>query len=433
MEIFLLVFLFLSEILCAMFCIISKSNQQKVRSIFRISLFFTFGLMIITSLIHWNFRWYGFACLLLIWAILGTISLFRKNQTHRTFNRRRIIGNAIFMSLLALITLTPALIFPQYSPLKPTGKFDVETKIDTYIDSNRIETYSDANQYRKITVQYWFPKTSNGKFPLLIFSHGSFGIRTSNLSLYKELASNGYVVCSIDHTYQSLFSTDIEGNLSLLDKGFFSEVISEDAHTNKQLSFEYYQKWMGIRASDINFVIEHIIAKTNSGSKDTVLKLVNPSRIGLMGHSLGGSAVLSVARMRNDVDAVMALESPFLGDIVGVKNDEFVWNEETFPIPILNIYSDSTWDRLEDLPQYAENADLLTNDDAISFNIHFKGARHMTLTDLALSSPFLTRVIDGQRASMDARYSLTTINKLAVEFFDCYLKNICPFSSNDSY
>jgi len=34
-------------------------------------------------------------------------------------------------------------------------------------------------------------------------------------------------------------------------------------------------------------------------------------------------------------------------DIIGVEDGEFVWNEDTYPIPVLNIYSDSSWSHLD--------------------------------------------------------------------------------------
>ena len=46
-------------------------------------------------------------------------------------------------------------------------------------------------------------------------------------------------------------------------------------------------------------------------------------------------------------------------DVVGVDNGEFVWNEETYPIPVLNIYSNS-WSHHK-WPQYAVNSRLLVD------------------------------------------------------------------------
>lgn len=133
---------------------------------------------------------------------------------------------------------------------------------------------------------------------------------------------------------------------------------------------------------------------------------------------------MGIGRTRDDVGAVVALESPFMCDIVGVENGQFVWDEETYPVPVLNIYSDGSWSRLDELPQYAANARLLADTKAVSYNVHMRGAGHLSLTDLALTSPLLTRILNGRKAVTDAEYCLTTIGRLALEFFDCYLKGI---------
>jgi len=56
----------------------------------------------------------------------------------------------------------------------------------------------------------------------VVFSPGSFGTRTSNTSTYRELASNGYVVCAIDHPYHSFYTTDVGGKLTLISWSFLT-------------------------------------------------------------------------------------------------------------------------------------------------------------------------------------------------------------------
>jgi len=55
------------------------------------------------------------------------------------------------------------------------------------------------------------------------------------------------------------------------------------------------------------------------------------------------------------------------------------------------------------------------------------------LTDLALTSPFLTRILNGQKASIDTEYCLAAINQIALEFFDCYLKGKGGFATRTVY
>ena len=424
---------FAVELVFAAYCILSMSYQATSRSIMRIGAFATFVLLTMTSIIEWSPRWYAFAALLLIWALLSAIALVRKGLDGAAFTTGRVIRRAVLALLAVLLALSPALIFPQYRPLKITGAYGVETVAYTYTDENRVDTYSNTGRPRRLTVQYWYPKDADGKYPLIVFSHGSFGVKSSNLSLYRELASHGYVICAVDHTYQCLFTADTDGRVSLIDRGFMREILAEDAERDKMQSCEYYQKWMGVRTGDLNYVVDYALNQAASSDPDPVYALIDTTKIGVMGHSLGGSAALGIGRTRDDVGAVVALESPFMCDIVGVENGQFVWNEETYPIPVLNIYSDNSWSRLDELPQYAANARLLADTATISYNVHMRGAGHLSLTDLALTSPLLTRILNGRKAGIDTQYCLATISRLALEFFDCYLKGKGGFSPQAFY
>ena len=424
---------FAVELVFAAYCIHSMSYQATSRSIMRIGAFAMFVLLTITSIIEWSLRWYAFAALLLIWALLGAIALVRKGLDGAAFTTGSVIKNGVLAFLAVLLALSPALIFPQYKPPQTTGAYDVETVTYTYTDEDRDEMYSDTGGPRRLTVQYWYPENAADKCPLIVFSHGSFGVKSSNLSLYRELASHGYVVCSIDHTYQCLFTSDTDGRVSLIDRGFMREILAEDAERDKTQSYEYYQKWMGVRTGDLNSVVDYALNQAASSDPDPVYALIDTTKIGVMGHSLGGSAALGIGRTRHDVGAVIALESPFMCDIIGVENGQFVWNEKTYPVPVLNIYSDSSWSRLDQLPQYEANAKLLADTNAISYNVHMRGAGHLSLTDLALTSPLLTRILNGRKAGIDTHYCLTTISRLALDFFDCYLKGRGTFVPQASY
>ncbi|HNU95181.1 MAG TPA: alpha/beta hydrolase, partial [Bacillota bacterium] len=61
---------FAVELVFAAYCILSMSYQATSRSIMRIGAFAMFVLLTITSIIEWSLRWYAFAALLLIWALL---------------------------------------------------------------------------------------------------------------------------------------------------------------------------------------------------------------------------------------------------------------------------------------------------------------------------------------------------------------------------
>ena len=186
---------------------------------------------------------------------------------------------------------------------------------------------------------------------------------------------------------------------------------------------------MGMRVADIHFVIDTVIARAKGRPADTVYRLIDTEKIGVIGHSLGGAAVLGVGRQRGDVGAVIALEAPLLCDILGVEQESFVVDASEYPVPLLNIYSDGAWGNLEAWPQYAGNARLLLGADAQTHNLHIEGAGHLSLTDLSLSSPALTRILNGRKPSIGVGECLQTINQACLSFFDCYLKESGVYSA----
>ena len=418
----------------AAFCIITKSNHVRGRSIIRIATFIGFVLLAVLPIIDWSPRYYALASLLLLLAIIGAKALIQKKGVTREYKPVRVVLRAIGMSVLIFVLTLPAIIFPQNKPVvATTGGYQVLTLTYTYTDTNRVESYADTGENRKLNVQFWYPDNLDEKVPLIVFSHGGLGVRSSNESLYNELASHGYIVCSIDHTYHSFFTTDEDGDTTWIDLGYMQELFAEDPQADIQQSYEYYQKWMKIRTADISFVIDYIITEVENNNVDMAYKLVDMAKIGVMGHSLGGSAALGIGRIRADVTAVIALESPFMYDIVGIEDEQFVFTDMIYPVPVLNVYSDSSWSILGERPQYEANYRMLTDTDATAFNVYISGIGHLALTDFALTSPFLTRILDGKKPTTETVSCLRTINKICLEFFNSYLKGDGEFTSSGSY
>ncbi|MDO9085075.1 MAG: hypothetical protein Q7U53_02605 [Anaerolineaceae bacterium] len=374
-------------------------------------------------MIQWDFRWYSPAILILILAFLGLWAILKPKKMHDQFNPKKFVLKAILILLLVLVAMIPAILFPRYEPIATTGPYPIETAKFTLVDQSRDELFTPIQDYRQLEVAFWFPKSNSNDeaFPLIIFSHGGLGTFTSNESLYLELASHGYVVCSIGHPYHALWTKDEKGSVTWVDMDYFRELQEEDPEKNMVQSFNYYQKWMKIRTDDINFVLDTILDKADTRF-EKIDTWIDVDRIGLIGHSLGGSAALAMPRLRDDIDAVIALESPFLYDIVGVEYDEFIWLDEEYPIPVLNIYSDSSWENLTKWPQYAQNVVMLAESTDDISNLYFSGAGHFSLTDLSLASPVITKQLEGGKASVEYRTYLRTVNDAVLEFFNRYFK-----------
>lgn len=421
------------EVILVVFGLRTKSDHTRAKGFLRVGALTGFVLLILLKIIDWDIRYYVLAAVLLLLAVLGVVGIIRRQEKTTAFKAGRVVLRAAGMTVLFFLVTMPAIVFPQYRPLPVTGRYQVSTATSTYVDTSRIETYANTGDPRKVTVSFWYPDNADGKYPLVVFSHGGISRVQSNESLYRELASHGYVVASVGHTYHTITTTDEGGHTTWIDQGYMRELQTEDAKTNKQQSYEFYLKWMKIRMDDINFVIDRILVEAGNQKADTLYGLVDTAAIGVMGHSLGGSAALGIGRVRDDVSAVIALESPFLYDIKGVKDGEFVFADEVYPVPMLNAYSDSTWSDLANLPQYAQNQTYLSNAHATAFNVHIRGVGHFSLTDLSLLSPMLARMLDGFPSATDPEDCLGTINKVCLAFFDSYLKKAGAFTAGGTY
>lgn len=423
------------EISLAIYCIATKQIHLKLRNWVRIAIFIAFILLTFSSVIVWDFSWALLAILLFILAVIGTISLIRNKANTKEYKSSRIIGKAILMTLALIFALVPALVFPQYKLPKVTGEYEVATATYTYTDENRIEEFNNTGENRFVNVQFWYPDHADGTYPLLVFSHGAYGIKESNTSTYIELASHGYVVVSIDHPYHSFYTVSDNGSLTLIDSAYyreFSDANKDGIYTVEQL-YEITQKWMKLRTDDMNFVIETIIEKSQNDAEASVYHYINKDKIGVFGHSMGGAASVYLGRERHDVSAVVNIDGPYFSELVyNPESDDLEASGEEYTTPILNLYSDDVWRQLNKSSAYAANS-LAHDTFKESYNVHFQGAKHLSLTDLPLFSPMFANMLQGGKAAIDPYYCIETENELILKFFDYALKGIGSFTAAGTY
>ncbi|WP_433946547.1 alpha/beta hydrolase family protein [Paenibacillus sp. SN-8-1] len=429
------------EIVLAVFCFRTRSNQKKIRSWVRIAELTLFVIFVLVSVIEWSFRWYILAAILLVSAIIGGVSLMLKKK-EKEFGPVRIVLKGIALWLVVAIAVIPALVFPQYKLPEVTGKYKVETVAYTYTDNNRIETFNNLGQKRKANIKFWYPATQGQKFPLVVFSHGAFGIRDSNTSTFMELASNGYIVCSIDHPYHSLYTLDTDGKFTMVDSSFMQEV--KDVNNgvyDDETAYKLEQKWLKVRTDDMNFVLDTIIKNSADKGSGQVYQLIDSNEIGLIGHSLGGAASVQLGRERKDIDAVINLDADLLGEVLGIENGKAVINHEIYPVPLLSIYSDTMKKLMDDVtdPDVVIPQKLISATAPNAYEVDIKGTNHMSLTDLPLVSPVLANMINGSvknsgsEQKADKYYVIYTMNKTVRKFFDSYLKGKGSFDSAGTY
>ncbi|MPW26343.1 hypothetical protein GC105_11140 [Alkalibaculum sp. M08DMB] len=329
----------------------------------------------------------------------------------------------VFIRILIVVCVFLAVakvLFPGLSAIKTTGPFSFDSVVVQINDNSRLEAFLNDGSIRKLSLKVYYPTDKSierNSCPLVVFSHGGISVKTSNASLFEELASHGFVVASIAHPYHALYAS-IDGKKVWIDRDYFQELNMEDSNKDIANSYMLYKKWMGIRMADINQVINTIIAETRQPG-NSFYSLINPQNIGLAGHSLGGAAVLGTARMRDDISAVIALEAPYMYDITGYSEDEFTWNTEPYKSAVMNVYSDTGYMLIGNDNKYAQNANYLYNNGK-AINYHIPGSNHFTLTDLVRTSPALCKMLGGNY-SKPGYETLEFINEISLEFLSQYM------------
>jgi predicted dienelactone hydrolase len=106
-----------------------------------------------------------------------------------------------------------------------------------------------------------------GPHPLVVFSHGRAGLRTSYVMLCEGLAARGFVVAALDHPGDTLLD-------------WMTGTAVDDATNESQ------------RVADVHFVTDALLAEP---SPLAAMRAVDPAQVAVIGHSYGGWTALAVA------------------------------------------------------------------------------------------------------------------------------------------
>lgn len=422
----------------------------KNRVMTRVSETTAFIVLLLLPQIVWDFRFKMCFYILVIRVVTATVSYMVKRK--RELGDKSKVGavvNAIGGMMLLACSLIPAILFTGYEGLETSGDYEVGMTSAILVDESRVESFETDGSKREVPVYFYYPKAVNSNknsFPLVVFSHGAFGYYESNTSTYMELASQGYVVISLDHPYHSFFTTDTTGKLITVNPDFMQEVlyINEDTTPEGEI-FTISSKWLAIRSADMNFVLD-MIKRTKEevecveewfvDSKETkkeileILAMTDVEKIGLMGHSLGGAESVAVGRQRTDIGAVIDLDGTMLGEQLKFENGCYQYYEEAYPIPLLSVDNEEHYLQGNALSSlYTNNVVLENAKDAT--HTYFAGSGHMNFTDLPLFSPILASLLG--TGTVDETECVIMMNEVVLQYFDYYLKDKGELNIKECY
>lgn len=427
-----------------------KENEKWLRNrlIARMGEVVLFLLAILLPLAAWDFRFKMCFFVLVIRAMMAfIIYIIKYKKVSGNKSKLGVTVSAVGGIVIIALALVPAFLFTGYEGLETTGEYKVKEVLAILVDENRVETFEIDGSKREVPVHIYYPDIENAganSFPLIIFSHGAFGYYQSNVSTYMELASNGYIVMSLDHPYHSFFTHDTEGKLLTVDPNFIQEVmrINEEGISEEEI-LEKSHKWLAIRTADMNFVLDSVeVAKSEGISSEVwfiqseeseivkVLSMTDSDRIGLMGHSLGGAASVSVGREREGIDAVIDLDGTMLGEELSYENGVYQFYDEAYPVPLLSIDNEEHYEEGIMVGDLYVNTVVVKN--AVdSRHTYFVGSGHMNFTDLPLFSPILASLLG--TGTIDETECIKTMNAIVLDYFNCYLKGEGKVTINESY
>lgn len=432
---------------------ITKQGWALHRLIANIIELILFLIMVLLPGIDLGFRFKALMLLLGIRIIVGGLVFLIDRRNSKDKKKSGMIMSAVFGILFFTTALIPAFVFADYSGRPVTGSYQVAQGEAILIDHSRTESFESDGSCREVPVHFYYPEgiesMEEHSLPLIIFSHGAFGYYQSNASTYMELASNGYVVVSLDHPYHSFFTKDSNGKLITVNPEFIQSALTignDEGELSNQEIYDHTSKWISLRIADMNFVIDTLKNAAaenqfddawcfNKESRETIsaiIKATDTSKIGLMGHSLGGATAVTVGR-RSDIMAVIDLDGTMLGEQTGVKDNMPVINDAPYTTPLLSIDNEEHYlDRTSlESPDYQYANNVVLENASTAFNTYFKGSEHMNFTDLPLFSPFLADKLG--TGSIDPAKCIDQVNGLVLEFFNCYIKGVGKFTVKESY
>jgi predicted dienelactone hydrolase len=162
---------------------------------------------------------------------------------------------------------------------------------------------------------------------VLIFSHGGGEIRETYTAQLEDLASHGYVVAAITHTYDAALAVFPDGRHIVLDVRRWPLATTssiEGLPPSQEASRDRLRWW----ADDIRFVVNELTRSNGASSSSLPFSgRLDLARIGAFGHSAGGLAAAHACQLDNRIKACLnqdglSARAPYYLDATGWGMDQ---------------------------------------------------------------------------------------------------------------
>jgi predicted dienelactone hydrolase len=273
-------------------------------------------------------------------------------------------------------------------------------------------------------------------YPIVLFSHGAGTTMEIQMSQSEDLASHGYIVVAIDHTYVSAGTV------------FPDRIVSAKEATTNFNVVEPAEVITQIMAEDTSFVIDQL-AEINEGKTQSIFGgRLDLEKIGVIGHSVGGAVAYNLAindrrvKAAIDLDGVVFITLPSnlkdAAPFLMLANDQYHIQAIENGTPLMKKFEemddidqritidlygrqevyDEAYNRAE---QYLTGLIQVLKSSGNLFTI--EGSDHMKFTDIGLfiGIPQLRELI-GIHGKTDPLRCLEITKAVTLAFFDQHLK-----------
>ncbi|TFG31976.1 hypothetical protein EU528_04710 [Candidatus Thorarchaeota archaeon] len=448
LEILIIIFLILLSIQFFLPSTLGKQKKATVMGIVSLVGIVTFLLHVLFEGLRWQMiPVYIPTLILFIWGVYKLVQIYRIQTgaipEPEISSPRKKLGVTILIFTVILVgsTLFIDSILPVFQLPTPSGEYAIGQVTFELTDTSRNETFTqNPDDHRRILIKAWYPSDdfagyamapyvdsidqfttgiqqswgfptimtshfalirthsyvnaplsqAESSYPVLIFSHGYGGLIMQDTVLMEELASNGYIVFSISHSYEAAVTSFPDGSVIY--------EASEEMYADIPNSLQIW-------ANDTVFLLDQLEIIDNPDIPSILHDGMNLSLIGAFGHSFGGTTSEEVALTDSRIDVGVSFDPPH-GEKARTMN---------MTKPYMLMFGSSYGN-----PEM--NDSVYLNSNSTCYGLYVNGTKHHNFADENIWSPMLRNF--GLLGTIDGYRMLQILNDYTLAFFDEHLKGI---------